>query len=142
MGKGRVVAVDTSEMESLEGAVLLTGDAMSEATRAAVTEALGGAADVVLSDMAAPATGHTQTDHLRVMALAEAAFEVAEAVLAPGGAFVAKVLVGDTEGELLNRLKQAFVKVRHVKPPASRADSAEMYLVATGFRGGGGDEPS
>ncbi len=135
--KGRVVAVDTSEMESLEGAVLLAGDAMSEATRAAVTEALGGAADVVLSDMAAPATGHTQTDHLRVMALAEAAFEVAEAVLAPDGAFVAKVLIGGTEAELLARLKRAFAKVRHVKPPASRADSAEMYLVATGFRGRG-----
>ncbi|MEE8506461.1 MAG: SAM-dependent methyltransferase, partial [Kiloniellales bacterium] len=83
-------------------------------------------------------TGHTQTDHLRVMALAEAAFEVAEAVLAPGGAFVAKVLIGGTEGKLLNRLKQAFAKVRHVKPPASRADSAEMYLVATGFRGRAG----
>ena len=135
--KGRVVAVDTTGMEPLEGAVLLTGDAMSEATQVTVTEALGGAADVVLSDMAASATGHTQTDHLRVMALAEAAFGVAEAVLVPGGALVAKVLIGGTESELLNRLKQVFAKVRHVKPPASRADSAEMYLVATGFRGRG-----
>ncbi len=134
--KGRVVAVDTAEMEPLEGALLITGDALDEATQAAVAEALGGAADVVLSDMAAPATGHARTDHLRVMALAEAAFEAAEALLAPGGSFVAKVLRGGTEAGLLARLKRAFAKVRHVKPPASRPDSAEMYLVATGFRGG------
>jgi 23S rRNA (uridine2552-2'-O)-methyltransferase len=105
-------------------------------SRVRVTAALRGQATVVLSDMAAPATGHAGTDHLRVMALAEAAFDFAQGVLAPGGAFVVKVLHGGTEADLLARLKRAFAKVRHVKPPASRADSAELYLVATGFRGG------
>jgi 23S rRNA (uridine2552-2'-O)-methyltransferase len=123
-------------MEPLEGAVCLIGDLRDKATQVRVTEALRGQATVVLSDMAAPATGHAGTDHLRVMALAEAAFDFAQGVLAPGGAFVVKVLHGGTEADLLARLKRAFAKVRHVKPPASRADSAELYLVATGFRGG------
>src|SRR5690606_993803 len=98
-------------------------------------ELMEGPADVVLSDMAAPATGHPQTDHLRIMALAETAQDFAEQVLAPGGVFVAKVLRGGTERTLLERLKRGFEKVRHIKPPASRADSAEIYVVATGFRG-------
>ena len=98
-------------------------------------ELMEGPVDVVLSDMAAPATGHPQTDHLRIMALAETAQDFAEQVLAPGGTFVAKVLRGGTERTLLERLKRGFEKVRHIKPPASRADSAEIYVVATGFRG-------
>ncbi len=132
----RVVALDLIEMAPIEGAVLLTGDFREDEVRARVVAALDGPAALVLSDMAAPATGHADTDHLRVMALAEAAFDFAAEVLGPGGAFVAKVLQGGTEPALLNRLKQAFARLRHVKPPASRADSAEMYLVATGFRGG------
>ncbi len=130
----QVVAVDLIEMEPLEGVTCLIGDFHEAATQARVKAALDGPADVVLSDMAAPASGHAGTDHLRIMALAEAAFDFAAEVLGPGGAFVAKVLHGGTEPALLNRLKQAFAKLRHVKPPASRADSAEMYLVATGFR--------
>lgn len=131
---GRVVAMDINEMAPVPGAVTLLGDARTDEARARVREALDGAADVVLSDMAAPSTGHAQTDHLRVMGLVEVALDFAESVLAPGGAFVAKVLQGGTEPELLARLKKAFAKVRHVKPPASRAESAELYLVATGFR--------
>jgi 23S rRNA (uridine2552-2'-O)-methyltransferase len=94
-----------------------------------------GRADVVLSDMAAQGTGHTRTDHLRIMALAEAAAEFACEVLVPGGAFICKVLQGGTERELLERLRRSFATVKHVKPPASRAESAELYVVATGFRG-------
>jgi 23S rRNA (uridine2552-2'-O)-methyltransferase len=95
-----------------------------------------GTADVVLSDMAAQGTGHGRTDHLRIMGLAEAAADFAVQVLSPGGAFVCKVFQGGTERDLLERLKRAFATVRHVKPPASRQESAEMYVVATGFRGG------
>ena len=134
--KGRVVGIDLAEIEPIPGALLLVGDVREPAALAGVRGALGGPADVVLSDMAAPATGHGQTDHLRVMALVETALDFAEEVLAPGGAFVAKVLQGGTEAGLLARLKRDFAKVRHVKPPASRRDSAEMYVVATGFRGG------
>jgi 23S rRNA (uridine2552-2'-O)-methyltransferase len=96
--------------------------------------ALGGPADVVMSDMAANATGHRKTDHLKIMALVEAAAEFARAVLAPGGSFLAKVIQGGTETELLAALKRDFARVRHVKPPASRAGSAELYVLATGFR--------
>ena len=96
--------------------------------------ALGGPADVVLSDMAAPTTGHAATDHLRVIALAEAAYAFAREVLAPGGTFVAKVFQGGAERELLATLKRDFTSLRHVKPPASRAESAEVYVVAQGFR--------
>jgi len=135
---GRVVALDVTELAPLAGAIVLVGDARDEAARARVTAALGGPADVVLSDMAAPATGHAATDHLRVMALVETALEFAEATLAPGGTFVAKVLQGGTEKDLLARLKQGFAKVHHVKPPASRAESPEVYMVATGFRGAAG----
>ncbi|HEY5598227.1 MAG TPA: RlmE family RNA methyltransferase [Kiloniellales bacterium] len=131
---GRVVAIDVTEMTAVPGAVILSGDVRSDQALSQVRAALEGQADVVLSDMAAPATGHAQTDHLRVMALVEVALDFAESVLAPGGTFVAKVLQGGTEPALLARLKQAFATVRHVKPPASRAESAELYLVATGFR--------
>ncbi len=132
---GRVVGIDLIEIEPLDGALFLQGDFLDEAATGRLTEALGGPADLVLSDMAAPATGHAGTDHLRIMALAEAALAFAEEVLAPGGAFVAKVLQGGTERDLLDRLKRGFAKVRHIKPPASRKDSAELYVVATGYRG-------
>ena len=132
---GRVIGVDLQAMDPIAGAELMQIDFLDEGADDAVAERLGGPADVVLSDMAAPATGHRQTDHIRVMALAEAAGDFALRVLAPGGAFVAKVLRGGTEGALLVRLKQCFARVEHFKPPASRADSAEMYVIATGFRG-------
>jgi len=134
---GRVVAVDLLPMDPVPGAVVLRHDSLAPDAPALIAAALGGRADVVLSDMAAPATGHAGTDHLRVMALAEAAFAFAAGALAPGGAFIVKVLRGGAEAELLAALKRDFVVVRHVKPPASRSDSAEVYLVATGFRGGG-----
>jgi 23S rRNA (uridine2552-2'-O)-methyltransferase len=137
--QARVIAVDLAEIEPLPGVVCVIGDFHDESTQARVKAALDRPADVVLSDMAAPASGHTATDHLRVMALAEAAFDFAEGTLAPGGTFVVKLLQGGAEAELLGRLKRAFAKVRHVKPSASRADSAELYLVATGFRGGDGE---
>ena len=137
IGKGgRVVAMDISHMEPIAGAEILQGDFLDDDAPQRLKVALGGPADVVLSDMAAPSTGHAKTDHLRVMALVETAHLFAREVLAPGGAFVAKVLQGGTERDLLTALKQDFARVNHVKPAASRADSAEMYLVATGFRGG------
>jgi 23S rRNA (uridine2552-2'-O)-methyltransferase len=134
---GKVVAIDLQEIEPIAGVAILHLDFMADEAPARLTEALGGAADVVLSDMAAPATGHTQTDHLRIMALLEAAVDFARSVLAPGGTFIGKVLRGGTERELLLRLKRDFAEVRHVKPPASRKDSAEIYVVALGFRGDG-----
>ncbi len=139
-GRGaHIVGIDLQEVEPIAGVELLAGDFLDEDAPARLKAALGGPADVVLSDMAAPATGHAKTDHLRVMALVEAAHLFAREVLAPGGAFVAKVLQGGTERDLLAELKRDFAKVSHVKPAASRADSAEMYLVATGFRGGPGE---
>ena len=135
-GEGRVVAIDVHGMEPIPGVTILKKDFYDEDAPQALMRALGDDwADVVLSDMAAHATGHRQTDHLRVMALAEAAAEFARKVLRPGGAFVAKVLRGGTENELLERLKRDFAKVRHFKPAASRPDSAELFVVATGFRG-------
>ncbi len=134
---GRVVSVDSGEMDPVPGATVLRHDANSEDAPAAVTAALGGLADLVMSDMAAPATGHGTTDHLRVVALAEAAFAIAHEVLAPGGAFLAKVLRGGTERGLLQALRRDFAAVRHAKPPASRKESRELYVVATGFRGRG-----
>ena len=136
-GEGRVIAVDIHSVEPIPGVTVLKQDFLEEGAEEAIREALGGrAADVVLSDMAAHATGHRQTDHLKVMALAEAAADFAERVLAPGGAFVAKVLRGGTETGLLERLKRSFRTVRHFKPEASRPDSAELYVIALGFRGG------
>jgi len=136
-GGGHIVAIDLQEIEPIVGVDFLHLDFMAEDAPARLVEALGGAADVVLSDMAAAATGHTRTDHLRIMALLEAAVDFACSVLAPGGAFIGKVLRGGTERELLQRLKRDFAEVRHVKPPASRKDSAEIYVVALGFRGDG-----
>ena len=133
---GAVVGIDLQETDSLPGAILLHGDFRDEATVAQIRAALGGPADLVLSDMAAPATGHAATDHLRVVALAEGALALAETLLKPGGAFVAKVFQGGAAGELLGALKKSFAEVRHAKPAASRAESAETYVVAKGFRGG------
>jgi 23S rRNA (uridine2552-2'-O)-methyltransferase len=133
---GAVVGIDLNPTDPIPGATVLQGDFTDPATADQIREALGGPADLVLSDMAAPATGHAATDHLRVVALAEAAFGLAETVLKPGGAFVAKVFQGGATGELLAALKQAFGELRHAKPPASRAESAETYVIAKGFRGG------
>jgi 23S rRNA (uridine2552-2'-O)-methyltransferase len=135
-GTGAVVGVDLSPADSLPGATLIEGDFRDAATQEAIRAALGGPADLVLSDMAAPATGHAPTDHLRVVALAEDAFALARTLLRPGGAFVAKVFQGGAEGELLAALKKSFAELRHAKPAASRAESAETYVVAKGFRGG------
>ena len=130
-----VVAVDVTELQPLVGVTALQLDALNMDSLPAMRTALGGQADLILSDMAAPSTGHTGTDHIRVMALCGAALDIAEVILAADGAFVAKVLKGGTERQLLDRLKRGFAKVRHAKPPASRADSAEVYVVAQGFRG-------
>ena len=136
-GKGQVVAIDISAMEALPGVEIVHLDFMAEDAEARLKALLReGRADVVLSDMAAPTVGHTRTDHLRIMGLAEAAATFACDVLRPGGTFLAKVLQGGTERELLDLLKKRFATVRHVKPPASRADSAELYVLATGFRPG------
>jgi 23S rRNA (uridine2552-2'-O)-methyltransferase len=132
---GQVTALDIREWEEVAGATCLTFDFMDADAPDKLKAEIGGPVDVVLSDMAAPATGHNQTDHLRIIALAEAAWAFAEEVLAPGGAFVCKVFQGGTEGDLLKTMKAKCTKVVHAKPPASRKDSAEMYVVATGFRG-------
>ena len=132
---GAVLAVDLLQVDALPGVDHLELDFMDEEAPGLIRERLGGPVDVVLSDMAAPATGHASTDHLRIMALCETALDFAIHVLRPGGAFVAKVLQGGTEQNLLAQMKKQFASVRHVKPPASRKDSAEMYVVATGFRG-------
>jgi 23S rRNA (uridine2552-2'-O)-methyltransferase len=134
-GGGMVLAVDVNEMGALPGVTLLLQDFLEEGAEDRIRSLLGGPADAVLSDMAAPATGHAKTDHLRIMGLAEAAAAFAVEVLSPGGAFLCKVLQGGTEKGLLDLLKRSFASVRHVKPPASRADSAELYVLATGFRG-------
>ena len=123
------------EIDPIPGSVLLLGDFLDDDAPDRLRDALDGKADVVLSDMAAPSTGHAGTDHLRIMALAEAALDFALDVLAPGGAFVAKVLQGGTEQNLLAEMKKCFAAVRHAKPPASRSDSSEIYVVAAGFRG-------
>jgi 23S rRNA (uridine2552-2'-O)-methyltransferase len=130
-----VVALDLLAMEPIPGATVLQGDFADPASPARLQAVLGGKADLVLSDMAPNTTGHTATDHLRIVALAEAALEFALAVLAEGGAFVCKVFQGGSENEMLARLKRYFSAVRHVKPPASRKESSELYVVATGFRG-------
>jgi 23S rRNA (uridine2552-2'-O)-methyltransferase len=133
--QGRVLGVDLQEVEALAGAEVHVLDFMADDADDQVREWLAGPADVVLSDMAASASGHRQTDHLRIVALCEAAAEFAFDVLEPGGAFVAKVLAGGAEAVLQTKLKLNFEKVANVKPPASRADSAEKYVVALGFRG-------
>ncbi|MDX2257851.1 MAG: RlmE family RNA methyltransferase [Hyphomicrobiaceae bacterium] len=134
--RGQVVAIDYLGMDALPGVEIekldFTAPGAEERLKAMLT---GGVADVVLSDMAAPTVGHTRTDHLRIMGLAEAAAAFAVEVLSPGGAFLCKVFQGGAERELLDLLKRHFRTVRHVKPPASRKDSAELYVLATGFRG-------
>jgi 23S rRNA (uridine2552-2'-O)-methyltransferase len=133
--RGRVLGIDLQAVEPVPGASIWQGDMRDEATQAWVVEQAGGKLDAVISDMAAPSTGHAQTDHLRVMMLIDIAFDVAEQLLAPGGTFVAKVLQGGAQKQTLDRLKQAFTKVQTVKPDASRSDSREQFIVAQGFRG-------
>jgi 23S rRNA (uridine2552-2'-O)-methyltransferase len=137
-GKGKVVAIDILEMAPIAGVTFRQMDFLDPGAPAALHEMLGGGADVVLSDMAANATGHKKTDQLKIMALVEAGAEFAREVLRPGGAFLTKVLQGGTEPKLLAELKRDYATVRHVKPQASRADSSELYLLATSFRGAGG----
>ncbi len=132
---GHVVALDINAMDPLAGAHVLQADFLDPAAPGLIVAALGGPADVVLSDMAAPTIGHPPTDHLRIMALLEAALDFAGSVLIPGGAFIAKVFQGGSERELLARMKRDFATVRHSKPPASRKESPELYVVAQGFRG-------
>jgi 23S rRNA (uridine2552-2'-O)-methyltransferase len=136
-GKGRVVGIDLLPIDALPGVDFIQLDFLDETAPQKLVEMLGGPADIVMSDMAANTTGHKKTDHLRIMGLAEAAIHFARGILAPGGAFIAKVFQGGTEGHLLADLKRDFATVRHVKPAASRADSSELYVLATGFRGGG-----
>lgn len=135
-GEGQVVAIDVLAMEPIAGVEILQLDFLDAAAPERLVALLrDGAADVVLSDMAAPTTGHTATDHLRIIGLAETAAAFAADVLTPGGAFLCKVFQGGTERTLLDLLKKSFATVRHVKPPASRSGSAELYVLATGFRG-------
>ena len=134
-GKGAVAAIDLLEMAPIPGVTFRQIDFLDPAAPQQLNAMLGGGADVVLSDMAANATGHKKTDQLKIIALVEAAAEFAREVLRPGGSFLAKVLQGGTEGALLAQLKRDYATVRHIKPQASRADSSELYLLATGFRG-------
>ncbi|MBD0427604.1 RlmE family RNA methyltransferase [Aquisalinus flavus] len=131
---GKVIGIDYLGMPPVDGAEVLELDFLDESAPDRLKELLGGDADIVLSDMAAPTTGHQSTDHLRIIALAEAALDFAEDVLAPGGHYVAKTFQGGAGSDLLDRLKASFVKVVHAKPKASRQDSAEMYVVAMGYR--------
>jgi 23S rRNA (uridine2552-2'-O)-methyltransferase len=133
--QGRVVAIDVLAMDEVAGVEFQQLDFLDPSAPEKLKAMLGGPADVVLSDMAANATGHRKTDHIKIVALVEAAGEFAREVLAPGGTFLAKVIQGGTEGALLAALKRDFTTVKHVKPAASRSDSAELYLLATGFRG-------
>lgn len=132
---GTLLGIDLQEVEPLAGAEVHVLDFLEDGAEAKVKAWLGGQADVVMSDMAASSSGHKQTDHLRIITLCEHAAYFAFDVLSPGGTFVAKVLAGGAEGDLMHLLKQRFAKVHHVKPPASRADSSEKFVVATGFRG-------
>ncbi len=134
-GQGAVIGIDILPMDAVPGATVIELDFLAPAAPDRLKALLSGPADVVLSDMAAPTTGHGSTDHIRIVALAEAAYEFAREVLAPGGTFLCKVFQGGAEGGLLAVLKRDFKTVRHAKPPASRAESAEVYVVATGFRG-------
>ena len=132
-----VIAADILEMEALPGVTFLQADLTDPDVPRMLKVALGGPADLVLTDMAAPTTGHRTTDHLRTTALVEIALAVAEDTLRPGGAFVAKVFQGGAANDLLSRIKRSFRDVKHVKPPSSRADSVELYLVALGFKAKG-----
>jgi 23S rRNA (uridine2552-2'-O)-methyltransferase len=139
-GKGRVVAIDMHSMDEVSGVIFFKKDFYDEDTPKLLTDALDGQkADVVLSDMAAHATGHRQTDHINIIALVETGYHFAQQVLKPGGTYLAKVLRGGTENQLLAMMKKDFKVVRHVKPMASRDDSAELFVLASGFRGGAED---
>lgn len=138
--RGTILGIDLQEVEPIAGCEIHQLDFMEDDADQKVKDWLGGPADVVMSDMAAASSGHKQTDHLRIIALCEAAAYFAFDVLEPGGTFVAKVLAGGAEGELQKLLKQKFTKVANVKPPASRSDSSEKFVVATGFRGARPDE--
>ena len=131
-----VVGIDLLPTDPIEGVAILQMDFMGDAAPEQLREALGGPADLVLSDMAANTVGHQQTDHLRTMALVEAGLEFAREVLRPGGAYVAKVLAGGADNQLVAELKRSFTSVKHAKPPASRKDSSEWYVIAQGFKGG------
>jgi 23S rRNA (uridine2552-2'-O)-methyltransferase len=133
--EGKVVAADILEMEPIAGVEILLLDMLDGHAPETLKAALGGPADLVLTDMASPTTGHRETDHIRTLALFEAAFDLAIEVLRPGGAFVGKVFQGGATNEILARVKKSFSDVKHVKPPASRAESVELYLVALGFKG-------
>jgi 23S rRNA (uridine2552-2'-O)-methyltransferase len=139
--KGKVVGIDLLPIDPMPGVEFIELDFLDESAPGRLIEVLGGPADVVMSDMAANTTGHKKTDHLRIIGLAEAAIYFAREILAPGGAFIAKVFQGGTENQLLADLKRDFAVVRHVKPAASRADSAELYVMATGFRGRADETP-
>ena len=130
-----IVGIDLLPTDPLDGVTILQLDFMDEAAPGKLRDALGGEADLVLSDMAANTVGHQQTDHLRTMALVEAGLEFAREVLRPGGAYVAKVLAGGADNQLVAELKRSFATVKHAKPPASRKDSSEWYVVAQGFKG-------
>jgi 23S rRNA (uridine2552-2'-O)-methyltransferase len=140
--KGKVVGIDLLPIDPMPGVEFIQLDFLDESAPGKLIEMLGGPADVVMSDMAANTTGHKKTDHLRIIGLAEAAIYFAREILAPGGIFIAKVFQGGTENQLLADLKRDFAVVRHVKPAASRADSAELYVLATGFRGRADETPA
>jgi 23S rRNA (uridine2552-2'-O)-methyltransferase len=139
--QARVAGIDLLETDPIEGVEILRMDFMDEAAPDRLRDALGQPADLVLSDMAANTVGHPQTDHLRTMALVEAGLEFAREILRPGGAYVAKVLAGGADNSLVAEMKRHFASVKHAKPPASRKDSSEWYVVAQGFKGRGEDEP-
>ena len=133
-GAARVVGVDLLPMDPVPGSTILQGDFMDDAMPGRLAALLGGKADLVLSDMAPNTTGHNATDHLRIMALADLALHFALEMLEEGGGFVAKVFQGGSERAMLERMKRSFTSVRHAKPPSSRKESSELYVVATGFR--------
>ena len=135
-GRGCVIGMDLLAIDPIPGATLIQGDFLAPDAPDRINAVLGGQADLVLSDMSPSTTGHSATDHLRIMGLTEVAADFAFQILAPNGAFVAKVFQGGAEKELLQLLQKNFTKIRHVKPPASRPESPETYVVATGFRGG------
>ena len=139
--EARLVGIDLLPVDPIDGAVILEMDFMADAAPAALLEALGGAPDLILSDMAANTVGHPQTDALRTMALVEAALDFACLVLAPGGALVAKVFAGGADATLVAAMKQAFASVKHAKPPASRKGSVEWFVVAQGFKGRPAEQP-
>ncbi len=135
-GAARVVGIDLLDIDPVEGAVFLKGDFNDPAVEGPLSSLIGGQAELVLSDMAPNTTGHAATDHIRIVALTELALDFALRVLVPGGGFVAKVFQGGSEKQLLEPMKRHFATVRHAKPPASRKESSELYVVATGFKGG------